>query len=257
MTHVHVRNVHPTRRLMVPIAPGWSRLLYPAVTACLPAGVVESPAVRRMLAAQVLAVVGEAGWDADARQRQADRAGMEAAIRRAEQREFDQWRARWRARQQPPRRTHKSAQVNRKRRADEWPPEWTERLRRRWAEGASAEQIASEIGLTPGAVASKALREGLEARPPRNAWPAERTVRLRERWAAGATARELAGELGVTPGAVVSKARTLGLPGRPRSYWTEACRRAGQASAARRWGTLEGPAAATQPRQDDAGATGR
>ena len=143
VTHVHLRNMHPTRRCLVPMATG-RRDSCPAVTSCLPAGVVELPAVRRMLAAQVLAVVDVTGWDAEARQRQVDRLGMEAAIRHAEQREFDQWRQRRR-----PRRIHRPPNRNRKRRADEWPPAWIERLRRRWTEGAGAEQIAASSAWRP------------------------------------------------------------------------------------------------------------
>ncbi len=247
MTTLYLRNTHPTRPCLVPVGNGSARLLLPAVTSCLPAGVVQLPAVRRMLAAQVLAVVDVTGWDAEARQRQVDRLGMEALIRNAEQREFDQWRQR-----EAPRRIHRPPNRNRKRRADEWPQAQIERLRRCWTEGVGAEQIAAELGRGTGAVLAKALRLGLPARPPRNAWPAERVARLRQRWADGASSRVLAAELGVTPMAVVSKARDLGLPARPRSLWLESQRRGGQRASATRWATLQGPAFAPQPRQDGA-----
>ena len=52
----------------------------------------------------------------------------------------------------------------RKQRRNGWSAEQASHLCHRWAEGALAPTIAAELGMTPGAVASKALREGLGSR---------------------------------------------------------------------------------------------
>lgn len=45
-----------------------------------------------------------------------------------------------------------------------WPSEWTETLRRRWAEGATGKAIAEELGVMPSVVWAHVTREGLEKR---------------------------------------------------------------------------------------------
>jgi hypothetical protein len=83
---VYLRNAHPKQIVHLPIAPGWSRVLRPAVTT----RVLHTPAVRQLLLRKLVDVVDGAAWDADARQRRASRTDMARAIAAAEQREFDQ-----------------------------------------------------------------------------------------------------------------------------------------------------------------------
>jgi hypothetical protein len=87
---IFLRNAHPKQIVYLPIAPGWCRVLRPAVTTSVPARVLHTPVVRRLLLRRLVDVVDGAAWDADARQRNASRTDMACAIARAEQREFDQ-----------------------------------------------------------------------------------------------------------------------------------------------------------------------
>ena len=87
--NVHLRNAHPKQTVYVPIAPGWCRVLRPAVTTCVPAALLHTPAVRHLLIRRLVDVVDGAAWDADVRQRCATRTDMARAIAAAEQREFD------------------------------------------------------------------------------------------------------------------------------------------------------------------------
>jgi hypothetical protein len=48
--------------------------------------------------------------------------------------------------------------------ASSWPAEWTETLKRRWAEGVPGRTIAEELGVTPGVVWARCSRLGLEKR---------------------------------------------------------------------------------------------
>lgn len=86
---VYLRNLHPTKRVMVPLGRGWVRLLYPGVTTHVPERVLHTPLVRKLLIRKMVEVVDGAAWDADVRQRNASRADMARAIAAAEQREFD------------------------------------------------------------------------------------------------------------------------------------------------------------------------
>lgn len=155
---VYLRNVHAKRTVMVPIRPGWCRMLKPAVTARVPAAVLHTSAVRRLLSLRMVDVIDVTAWNAEARQRQANRTDWARAIAEAEQREFDGLLGR------APRGAGSRRPKERKRRADEWPSEWTARLRQRWAEGATGTTIAVELGVSLGAVRSKALRLGLPGR---------------------------------------------------------------------------------------------
>ena len=208
MTAVYVRNLHPTQRLMVPIAPGWARLLLPSVTAAVPAQAAESPIVRRMLAAQVLAVVGEAGWNADARQRQADRFGMEELIRAAEQREFDGYRLR----QRPARRTP-SAPGSPGHHAGRWPDEKNAQFKVRWASGVPLDTLAVEFNVSRGSIIDRAGRLGLPSRV--RTWTAERIERVTTLWTSGALLAQIAAELGVSASVITSMRWKLKLPPRP------------------------------------------
>jgi hypothetical protein len=87
---VYLRNAHPKQIVHLPIAPGWSRVLRPAVTTRVPERVLHTPAVRQLVLRKLVDVVDGAAWDADARQRRASRTDMARAIAAAEQREFDQ-----------------------------------------------------------------------------------------------------------------------------------------------------------------------
>jgi hypothetical protein len=120
--------------------------------------VLRLPAVRKLLARQLVARVDSDGWDADERQRRSERAGMADLVRRAEQAAFDRLLQPVRIR--PRRKPSKPY----KRRANMWPPEWTERLKQHWAEGATCPEIAAELRVTPGAVGAKVRREGLKPR---------------------------------------------------------------------------------------------
>jgi hypothetical protein len=86
---VYLRNAHPKQIVHLPIAPGWSRVLRPAVTTHVPERVLHTPVVRQLLLCKLVDVVDGAAWDADARQRRASRTDMARAIAAAEQREFD------------------------------------------------------------------------------------------------------------------------------------------------------------------------
>jgi GcrA cell cycle regulator len=90
VVNVHLRNAHPKQTVYLPIAPGWCRVLRPAVTTSVPARVLHTPVVRQLLIRKLVDVVDGAAWDADARQRRASCTDMARAIAAAEQREFDQ-----------------------------------------------------------------------------------------------------------------------------------------------------------------------
>jgi hypothetical protein len=66
---IFLRNIHPKRAAYVPVAPGWARLLLPAVTAAVPAGVLALAGVQRALDCQHLAVVTEVNRAGGARKR--------------------------------------------------------------------------------------------------------------------------------------------------------------------------------------------
>lgn len=235
MTALFVRNTHPTARVMVPLGTGGrARLLLPSTTSCMPAGVVELPAVRRMLAAQVLAVVDSAGWDADARQRQADRLGMQELIRAAEQREFDRYRQRHRIARRVPALPGSSGHH-----AGRWPAEKNARFKAHWEADTPLADLVAEFGVTDkSSIVHKAKRLGLAARGHPEGWPAEQVERLRTLRAAGAGLSLIAAELGRSHEAVANKL----------------CRLARQKPAQ---AGLEGPAFAQRTRQDGAQALGR
>jgi hypothetical protein len=155
---VYLRNLHPSRKALLPAGQGWARLVYPGVTTRLPDAVLHQPAVRSLLARQIVVAVDSAGWNADERQRRSELAGMAELVRLAEQAQFDRLLEGVRLRG-----SYRSRGVPRKRRADEWPEERTARLKQRW-EGATGPMIAAELGVSPGAVGAKVARQGLARR---------------------------------------------------------------------------------------------
>lgn len=157
---IYLRNVHPRKTVLVPLSAGWARVLRPQVTTSLPEQALHTSAVRELLNRRMVEVADGAAWNADTRQARANRTDWSRLIAEAEQREFDMLLDR------APRSadTRRQRPKERKPRADEWPPESTARLRRRWAEGATPTTIASEMGVSPGAVRSRATRLGLPGR---------------------------------------------------------------------------------------------
>jgi hypothetical protein len=113
---IFLRNLHPSRKALLPVGRGWARLVYPGVTTRLPDAVLHLPAVRSLLARQIVAAVDNAGWNADERQRRSELAGMAELVRLAEQAQFDRLLEGVRLRG-----SYRSPGVPRKRRADEWP----------------------------------------------------------------------------------------------------------------------------------------
>jgi hypothetical protein len=158
---IHIRNVHPSRPAYVPVARGWSRLLMPSVTTSVPASVLGLPGVQRALRAQRLAVVTECNGAGGTQERL--RRDMQAAIAAAERRELAAFVAA--QGDLPGRRDGPSRRPSRrKRRADDWPEAWSDHLRTRWAEGASTQTIAAELGVKPRGVGNKAAALGLPRR---------------------------------------------------------------------------------------------
>lgn len=141
---------------MVPSAAGWARCLPPAATTALAKTVLEQPAVQRALAARELVVVDPASLDPEERQRRALAADMAAAIRAAEQAEFDrlQRQAAVTFRRQAP------ADRVRKRRADQWPDARIAELRRLWPV-LSPQAVADRLGVSYGATMAQVRRLGL------------------------------------------------------------------------------------------------
>jgi hypothetical protein len=156
---VYLRNLHPSKKALLPVGQGWARLVYPGVTTRLPDAVLHDPAVRSLLAQQVVTQVDAAGWNADERQRRSDRAGMAELVHQAEQAEFDRLLRGVRLRH-----NYALSGKPRKQRANEWPEERIARLRQRWAAGATLAAIAVELGVSPGAVGAQVHRWQL---PPR------------------------------------------------------------------------------------------
>ena len=158
---IYVRNVHPTRPVYVPIAPGWTRLLLPSVTAQLPASALTSASVQYALERQHLAIVTEISRGGGAPERW--RRDIQVAIAAAERRELAAFVAA--QGDLPGRRERQSRRSSRrKRRADDWPEAWSDHLRARWAEGASTQTIAAELGVKPRGVGNKAAALGLPRR---------------------------------------------------------------------------------------------
>ncbi len=218
---IYLRNTHPTRRTLVPIAPGWARIVLPQACATVPAAVLASRHVQQALAEQRLCVVTEVTASADARNALALRTDLALAIAQAEAREFDRLIAQ---------QAQERGEVEAPRRHFFWSAERIEGLRQRIAAGATMRQLAAEHGVTRQAMDYLCRRHGLlpgdyKPRSPvdrkrrADEWPAGLIVRLKARWAEGATSAAIAAELGVTPGAVTAKATRLGLPRRykPRS----------------------------------------
>jgi hypothetical protein len=156
---IHLRNLHPKRTLAVPLDGVWCRLLRPGVTSMLPAETLRFPVIQRLIAEQLVAVVDAVQCcDADARQARAARLDMARLIAIAEKAEFDRLLQGLRV---EPRRPPSGWPYTRR---DLWPQEWTERLRQRWAEGATGPMIAAELGISRGAVGATVAREGLATR---------------------------------------------------------------------------------------------
>jgi hypothetical protein len=208
---IHVRNRHPRHAIAIPFADGSRFCLVPAgATSMLPDAALRHPAVRLLLAGQLIVVVDAAQYDADARQERAGRIDITELARQAEQAEFDRLLAGMR--RPGPQRPQREPRP-RKPRADEWSPAQVELLRRRHAAGASLESIAIEVGRTLGAVVGMTRREGLRRprqRPP-STLPAEWTETLRRRWGEGVPGRKIAGELGTKPTIVWARVNRLGL----------------------------------------------
>jgi hypothetical protein len=159
---VYLRNVHPKQIIHLPVAPGWCRVLRPAVTTRVSERVLHLPAVRQLLIGQLIEIVDGAAWDPDIRQRRASRIDMARAIAQAEQREFDALRARRPDRAEPRRAYRKQDKRLRKPRADQWTPELIEQLRQGCAAGLTWVAIAGELGRTPGACYEQVRRLGLK-----------------------------------------------------------------------------------------------
>ena len=164
---IYLRNTDARRTAAVPVAPGWTRLLHPGVTSRVPAAAIALPAVQRLLATQRLQVITEVTARPDAGE--VLRRDLAAAIAAAEARELAALVARQvrpHDKAEAPKRgyTRHQRPEQRKRRVDEWPAEWTDRLVARWVEGATGVAIAAELGVTPGAVTAKAKRLGLPGR---------------------------------------------------------------------------------------------
>ena len=143
---IYLRNVHPKRTVLVPLGAGWARMLRPAVTAELPERVLHNSAVRELLTRRMVELADGAAWNADTRQRRANRTDWARAIAAAEQREFDKLRVGLAA---PRKGGHY------------WPAEQLEQIRQRLAAGATLTQLAGEYGLTRQALSGMCQRRGL------------------------------------------------------------------------------------------------
>jgi hypothetical protein len=166
---VFLRNLNHSRRVVVrTVGAPTGRLILPGATTAMaiePATLAD-PAVQARLAQVRVAVLGRAGWCADLRQRRAGGLNWAELIAQAERAEIDRLRAEERQRRPWTRRRP------RKRRANEWPPEWIERVRQRWAEGATAPQIAAELGAKLGTVQAWVRRLRLRESPASGSTPA-------------------------------------------------------------------------------------
>lgn len=96
-----------------------------------------------------------------------------------------------------------------------WTEERVDTLKRLWAEGLSASQIATRLGdVTRNSVIGKVHGLGLPGRRT-TTWTSERVETLKKLWAEGVSARDIANRLGsATKSSVISKAHGLKLPGR-------------------------------------------
>jgi hypothetical protein len=213
--NVYLRNVHPKQIIHLPLAPGWHRVLRPAVTACVPERILHLPAVRQLLIGQLIEIVDGAAWDPDIRQRRASRIDMARAIAAAEQREFD------RLRQHRRQETTASA-----RSWTRWDADLEARLLRTDYAGLAA--LATELGIARrsllmrrAALRRSGLRRPHERKRRADEWTPELIDQLRQGCAAGLTWQAIAGELGRTVGACYGQAKRLGLrrviraPGKP------------------------------------------
>ena len=144
---IYLRNAHPKQTVYLPIRPGWRRVLKPAVTTSVPAALLHTETVRQLLLRELIVVVDGAAWDADVRQRRANRTDWARAIAAAEQREFDKLREGL-----PAARGHY------------WPVQQIEHVRQRLAAGATVKQLAAEHGLVPQTIRSLCQRHGLRVR---------------------------------------------------------------------------------------------
>jgi hypothetical protein len=91
--NVFLRNQHASRPVVLPLGDGHSRLLMPGTTALVPLEIMHSPAVARLIDAQILVFVDalrpDPSWSASERHRRAKTSQMERRVRAAEQQEVD------------------------------------------------------------------------------------------------------------------------------------------------------------------------
>lgn len=146
--------------MYLPVRPGWRRVLRPMVTTCVPATLMHQPAVRRLLLHRVVEVVDGAAFDADTRQRRTASTDMARALAAAEQAECA--RLVGGLRYSADRRQGRAGGVRKKRR-DEWPDDRVARLEALWPAKTPLE-ISRELGVSPGAISSKAKTLGLLGR---------------------------------------------------------------------------------------------
>jgi hypothetical protein len=208
---VFLRNAHPKQTVYLPLAPGWCRVLRPAVTTCVPERLLNTPAVRQLLLRKLIETVDGAAWDAEVRQRRASRTDMTRAIAAAEQAEFDRLLR------------HRQDQVETR----SW-TRWTVELDARLLAASAADltALAAELGITRRSLVDRraALRRSGPRQPHQrrrraDEWPAEQVTRLRQGIAAGQSHDAVAVALGRTPGAVKAQASRLGLA-RTAKRWT-------------------------------------
>ena len=150
---VFLRNLHPTKRLAVPLGDGWARIVPPQACAAVPSAALASPRVQHALADQRLAVVTEVNANADSRNALALRTDLALAIAQAERRAFARLIAQ----------AQERGEVEKLKRGHYWSAEQIEGLRHRIAAGATMRELATEHGLTRQAIGSLCRRYGLKA----------------------------------------------------------------------------------------------
>jgi hypothetical protein len=159
---IFVRNLHPSRRVLVPLGDGLARVLAPAVTSAFPARVLAHPTVRTLLARQFITRIDLASWDPEERQRRALRADMQAAIARLEQAEVDKLRQGVAIK---PRRAPTGRPRHR------WTPERIAQLKALREAKATPDEIAREMNMARESVWAVAYQLGLSRKAPRAGAP--------------------------------------------------------------------------------------
>lgn len=208
---VHLRNAHPTRKLLVPLRPGWARLLYPGATTRVPAQTLHTPTVQQLLTERLLEIADGAAWDAATRQRRIGQIDMARAIAAAEQRAFDQL-------------LRHRRQEDVASRYIRWTPALEARLVATGDAGLGA--LAAELGVARSTLFARRaeLRKLGGTRPPHvrkrraDEWSQEVIAQLRAHWAAGMSVEAIAAAIGRTPVAVEARVGRLGLRQTPWRY---------------------------------------